>query len=276
MPQKRVLTIQDYSCMGRCSLTVAIPTLSALGIETIGLPTAVLSNHTQFASWTFIDLTSSLIPSVEKWKSYNHHFDFLYTGYLATNQIEIVASILARLKEEGTKVYIDPAFADNGKMYPGFQDEHPLLMRKLIAIADYVKPNLSEACFLTGTPIPASGKVSKEEAMELAKKIQSLGAKNVILSGLSFKEGKLDVLLLEEGKGFSLVEGDKLEGLYHGTGDLFSSAVVGKLTLGKDLKSAVEDSHNYIASSIRYTVEDKLDGLLYGVEFEKALPELLK
>lgn len=274
--QKRLLTIQDFSCLGRCSLTVAQPTISACGIECVAIPTAVLSNHTQYKSWTFLDLTNELSPIVKKWEDYNHHFEMISTGYLSTAQIDIVIDIINHLKEKDTKIYIDPAMADNGKLYPGFGPEHVTKMVELCRQGDYVKPNVTEACLMCHIDYPTKP-VGFEFYLHLAHQLRELGMKNIILTGIKLHAGKIGVLLLEESKKEpTFVEYDLVDAYLHGTGDLFSAAVASMLTLGKSLEKAVEIGHEYVVKSIRYTIDDGVDGLLYGPEFERAIPDLIK
>ena len=273
--QKRLLTIQDFSCLGRCSLTVAQPTISACGIECVAIPTAILSNHTQYESWTFTDLSEDLLNIVNKWDNYNNKFDAIYTGYLTTSQIDIVKSIIYKLKENKTIIYVDPAMADNGKLYTGFTLEHVKKMNELCSLADYIKPNVTEACLMTDTVYPTEPKeMSFYE--ELVKKLAKLGSKNIILTGVKLHKNKIGILTFEsEKEEISYIEYDYIDAYLHGTGDLFSSALVSLITLGYSLKDALDIAHKYVVKSISYTMEDKLDGLLYGPEFEKAIPFLV-
>ena len=150
---KRIVTIQDISCVGKCSLTVALPIISATGVEAAIIPTAVLSTHTMFKNFTCKDLDDQILPIAEHWKNEGLTFDAFYTGYLASaQQIAKVIKLIEELKSENSLVIIDPAMADNGKLYPAFDEAFPQEMAKLCAIADIVLPNITEACYLTGTP----------------------------------------------------------------------------------------------------------------------------
>ena len=152
MSYKRLLTIQDISCVGQCSLTVALPIISACGLETCVLPSAVLSTHTAgFTGYTFRDLTEDMPSIKEHWVKEGIRFDAIYTGYLgSTKQIDYVADIFeATASKNGVKI-VDPAMADNGSLYPGFDTDFVEAMKGLCAKADYVIPNITEACFLTG------------------------------------------------------------------------------------------------------------------------------
>ena len=275
--QKRILTIQDYSCVGRCSLTVALPTISACGIECVGIPTAVLSNHTKFKSWTFLDLTEELEKIVGKWEDYDHSFNAIYTGYLSTSQIPIVKGIIEKLKEDKTLVFIDPAMADNGVLYAGFKPEHVNEMKTLFSVADFVKPNVTEACLMTGETYPGNKLCPMSFYEKLVFDLRKTGAKNIVLTGLKVNPGKIGILVLEEGKeATSYIEFDYLDVYFHGTGDLFSSALISLLTLGKSIQESCVIAHKYVVDSMQATLDDKRDGELYGPSFEKAIPYLLE
>ena len=154
---KRVLTIQDISCVGKCSLTVALPIISAFGIETAILPTAVLSTHTMFKNFTFKDLTDELEKISDHWKKEQIGFDAIYTGYLGSfEQIDLVCEIVNILRDENTLVIVDPVMADNGKLYPGFTEEFAKEMAKLCSKADIILPNMTEASFMLGIPYPGT------------------------------------------------------------------------------------------------------------------------
>lgn len=277
MNQKRCLTIQDYSCMGRCSLTVALPILSACGVETIGLPTAVLSNHTAFASWTYVDLTAEMEKSVSKWMEYDHHFDSIYTGYLGTEQIPIVKNLIQKLKTDDTFVMIDPAFGDNGKMYPGFDEKtHVKNMRDLLSVSDITCPNLTEACFLADEEYKGEGPFDNEYLVNIARKLSLLGPKQVLLTGTVFENNRIGCICYDREKdSFTRYETECYPGRYHGAGDSYCSAFVGCMLNGLSMEDCVRISHNFVHQSMKYDIDNHVDGLLYGLQFEKALPELI-
>lgn len=276
MKQKRLLTIQDYSCLGRCSLTEFLPVVSACGIECVGIPTAVLSNHTAgFRSWTYADLTEYLLPTVEHWKDYNHSFDAISSGYLGTNQVAIVAEIFRRLKEGKTTILVDPAFADSGKVYPGFSDDHVGKMRELLSLADVTLPNLTEACLLTGTPYREDLPLAEIDRM--MERLSALGPKEVVVSGLSLAPGKVGCRIYDRPSAtFSTYQTSSYRGKYHGTGDLFASSFLSARVLGLSLVDSVRVAHDFVHRSIAETLKDKEPDLYYGVEFEKALPYLVR
>ncbi len=272
MKQTRVLTIQDYSCLGRCSLTVALPTLSAAGIEAVGLPTSVLSNHTVFPSWTWIDTLPSLMEAPRKWEGYDVSFKAIYTGYLATAQVEMALSLIHSFRGKDTLLFVDPAFGDHGELYAGFSMSHIEAMHALMKEADLAKPNITEACFLTNTPYPQCAP-SDGFLEELISKVSSLGPKKVVLSGIE-REGKIGCLVLDDGKLSSFYEEAKQSA--HGTGDLFSSALLSAYLLGNSLPESAHLAALYVAKALSFNEEDGLDGKIYGPEFERAIPYFLK
>ena len=271
MSYKRVLTIQDISCVGQCSLTVALPILSACGVETAVLPSAVLSTHTSgFSGFTFRDLTEDMPSIKDHWVKEGIAFDAIYTGYLGSvGQIEYVKDIFAATLRDGGSTFVDPAMADNGKLYPGFDAEFVEAMKKLCVAADYVIPNLTEACFLTGTEYKEDYEWSY--IIEVVNKLVAMGCRNVILTGVSYNEGKTGVLILDNGIE-SYYEHDKLPNGCHGTGDIYSSAFVGAVMRGKKVFEAAKIAADYTVECIKETAGDK--DHWYGAKFEPVLYKL--
>lgn len=269
---KRILTIQDYSARGRCSLTVALPILSACGVECVGLPTAVLSNHTAFSSFTYHDLTDERLKSVDNWMAYNHHFDRIYTGYLGNGQIPVVTEIIRRLKAKETSVVVDPAFGEGGKLYPGFDIGHVKARKDLASKADLILPNLTEACYRLG--IEYRNDYSLAELESIAGKLTAINGKNAILTGI--RTGDKVGALIVEGGHLSRYLTKSLPSSFHGGGDTFASALCGCLLQQIDLENAVKISHNFTHRARQDSLDDGIDGKLYGLEFEKELPYLWK
>lgn len=272
MSYKKILTIQDISCVGQCSLTVALPIISACGIETCVLPSAVLSTHTAgFSGYTFRDLTEDMPSIKEHWMKEGIKFDAIYTGYLgSTKQIEYVEDIFESTASENCVKIVDPAMADNGNLYPGFDEAFVEAMKALCKVADYVIPNITEACFLTG----AEYKETYDRAYidELLEKLTALGCKNIIFTGISYAEGKTGVVVLENGE-YSYYEHDKLGKGCHGTGDVYASAFVGAFMRGKSAYEAAKIAADYAVECIKETA--KLDNHWYGAAFEPALGKLI-
>ncbi len=270
----RVLTIQDISCVGQCSLTVALPIISACGIETAILPGSVLSNHTApgFSGWTFHDLTDEFYKILEQWKKEGIKFDAFYTGYVSTNQIQPILSIMQETAKENALKIIDPAMADNGKLYAGFSADFPKEMAKLCKGADFILPNLTEASFLLGIDYVGEN-YTREYIENVCKDLYKLGAKNVILTGVSFEKSKLGVAFYN-GASFDYYFTPRLDLFLHGTGDIYSSAFIGALLNGKSAFKAASIAADFVCESIKQTIGD--DKHWYGAKFEKALPYLIK
>ena len=271
---KRIVTVQDISCMGKCSLTVALPIISAMGVEAAIIPTAVLSTHTMFQNFTVKDLTDQIEPITAHWKAENFGFDAIYTGYLGSfEQIDIVSRMFADFKTDENVTIVDPAMADNGKLYPAFDEAFAKKMATLCAKADIILPNMTEAAFMTGLPY----KETYDEAYvkEMLRALAAFGCKIAVITGVGFEEGKTGVMGYDsENDDFWYYVQKKLPCSYHGTGDIFSSTFTGALMSGLDWKEAVEVAAEYTAECIWLTmVEGKKDW--YGVNFEAAIPFLL-
>ena len=268
---KRVASIQDISCLGRCSLTVALPVISAMGVECAIVPTAVLSTHTIFKNYTCVDLTDQILPIAAHWKDEGIHFDAIYTGYLASKeQITDVLTFFDEMQAEDTLLFVDPAMADHGKLYPAFGPDFPAEMAKVVARADVTVPNMTEACLLTDSEYRED--YDETYVKELLRKLVALGAKKAILTGVSFEDGKLGVMGYD-GHDFFSYFNDKAPMSYHGTGDIFSATVVGSLMRGLSLAQALELAVDYTLQCIRVTRSDP-NATWYGVEFERAIPML--
>lgn len=272
MSYKRVLTIQDISCVGQCSLTVALPIISACGVETCVLPSAVLSTHTGgFTGYTFRDLTEDMPSIKDHWVKEEIKFDAIYTGYLgSTKQIEYVADIMASVGTDSCVKVVDPAMADNGKLYYGFDMEFVEAMKGLCAKADYVIPNITEACFLTG--VEYKEEYDRAYVDLLLEKLTALGCKNIIFTGISYKADTTGVVVYEDGK-YSYYEHEKLVNSCHGTGDIYASAFVGALMRGKTAFDSARLAADYAVECIRKTAE--LDNHWYGAAFEPVLGKLI-
>ena len=271
---KRILTIQDISCLGKCSVTVALPVISAMGVETVILPTAVLSTHTMFKNFTVKDLTDQLLPIVNHWKSENVQFDAIYTGYLGSaEEIEIAKTIFDMFKTDDTLIFIDPVMADNGKLYPAFDMEYARLNAGLCGKADIIVPNITEAAFMTGMEYKTE--YDESYIKEMLDKLAKLGSKIVVLTGVSLSEGKTGVygLNTETGEHF-IYQNDRVDASYHGTGDIFASVAVGALTRGLSMEKAFALAADYTADTIRATLQNPAEPW-YGVDFETTIPQLV-
>lgn len=272
MDFKRVLTIQDISCAGQCSLTVALPIISACGSECCVLPSAVLSTHTAFPGATFRDLTEDMPRIAAHWRSAGIRFDAISSGYLGSRkQIEYVAQIFETLGTENCVKIVDPAMADHGKLYRGFDDAFVEAMKAFCCKADFLIPNITEACLLTGTPFRAE--YDQAFVTQLLRKLSGLGPKNIILTGAAFTPGITGVAVLS-GDEIHFYGHEKLPESRHGTGDIFAAAFAGSLMAGKSALEAAKIAADFVCEAIRITLP--VDGHWYGARFEPALPMLIK
>ena len=272
MAYKRILTIQDISCFGQCSLTVALPIISACGIETAIIPSAVLSTHTGgFQGFTVRDLSDDIPGIADHWEREGIRFDAFYTGYLGSiAQIDYVIDIMNRLSRGDGLRIVDPAMADNGSLYPAFDDEYVDAMKRLVAVSDYVLPNITEACFLTGIEY----RTTYDEAYirRLLDALVELGARNVVLTGVGYREGKTGVVSFVDGE-YAYYEHRLISKGCHGTGDVYASAFVGMLVNGHSAYESSKVAADYTVRAIELTQGD--DDHWYGVKFELAFDELL-
>ena len=273
MAYKRILTIQDISCVGQCSLTVALPILSAAGLETCILPSAVLSTHTAgFEGYTVRDLTDDIPGIAAHWKKEQLRFDAVYTGYLgSTKQIGYVMDIIRELSADGGISIVDPAMADNGRLYPAFDAEYVEAMKGLAFSADLILPNITEACFLTDTDY----REEYDEAWinDLVQKLRAAGAGTVVLTGVGYSQDKTGVVVLDA-NGQRYYEHRRISKGCHGTGDVYASAFVGALLQGKPAYDAAVIAADYTVACIETTQGDPKHW--YGVKFELELPEYIR
>ncbi len=273
---KRVATIQDISCIGKCSLTVALPIISATGIETAIVPTAVLSTHTQFKGFTFRDLTGDLEPIRDHWAKEGFRFDAIYTGYLGSRkQIEIVKSYFKTFGGKDTFKIVDPAMADNGSLYFGFDRAFALEMASLCAESDIALPNISEASLMLGTDYPGED-ASEETVKELLRKLADTGVKFPVITGVELKDGSFGFIGYDTAADEFISYGaEKVPYKSHGTGDVYASTFTAAYVNGKSIFDSLAIATDYTAACIRNTYNDP-DRVNYAVNFELEIPYLLK
>lgn len=276
-PQKRVAAIHDLSGFGKCSLTVALPILSAAGIESAAMPTAILSTHTGgFSGYTYRDLTGDMRPFMKHWQSLGIKFDAIYTGFLGSfEQLEIVKEFFDTFRTKDNIILVDPVMADNGELYSIFNSHFAIGMRSLCQKADIIVPNLTEAALLLDEPY-CPGPYSQAYIEDILKKLSQLGPKKVVLTGVYFKDDELGAATYDrttDVKEYAFTT--KIPGYYHGTGDIFASALLAAILNGFCLNKAAEIAVNFTANSIRRTYRAKTD-YRFGVNFEQCIPEFLK
>ena len=275
MSQKSVAAIHDISGFGRCSLTVALPILSAMGVKTSVIPTAVLSTHTGgFKGNTFHDLTADIEPIAKHWQSEGLKFDSIYTGYLCSPaQVNNVLSAIKCISDSGTLIVVDPVMGDNGYSYSGFSRSFPSYMLRLCQKAHIITPNITEACMLTGMPYKEKG-YDKEYIESILLKLYSLTKTKIVLTGVSFENKKIGAAIFEGGE-FIYVFADKEPKSFHGTGDIFASALTGAFLTGRSLKASAQIAVNFVSICIKRTIKEKTEPR-FGINFENEIPNLIK
>ncbi len=273
--QKRALAIHDISGFGKCSLTVALPILSAAGHECACLPTAVLSTHTGgFSGYTYRDLTEDILPMAEHWKTLALPFDAFYTGYLGSSaQIDLMIRLFDMLGSSDSIRLVDPVMADHGKLYPGFSEDFPEQMKRLCSRADVIIPNITEATLMLHKPY-REGPFEKPYVEDLLAELAELGPKKVVLTGMYFNDTELGTAAWEDGA-VSYAFAPRVEGQYHGSGDVWGSGFLAALLSGKSLNESCQIACDFTSAGVEYTRQSKTDNR-FGVRFEAALPELMR
>lgn len=262
----KVLTIQDLSCVGQCSLTVALPVLSAYGAEAAVLPTAVLSNHTMFKTWSYLDLTPEIDNIFAGWRANDFRFNAFLLGYLGkATLMDACERAFDEFSAQNAAIIIDPVFADNGKLYGGFDLEYVKAMAHLIRRADIILPNVTEACYLTGMEYRTQ--YGEEYVKELLTALSKLTSGVPVVTGVELG-GKIGEAILKDGK-ISYVMGEKLPIVRHGTGDIFAAVFTAEYLSGKSLEQAADSASVFVQDCLRATPEEHF----YGVMFEKLLNE---
>lgn len=286
--QKKIAMINDLSGYGRCSLTVAMPILSAMRIQCCPVPTSILSNHTGFSEWFFDDYTEKMGKYLEKWKGLGLSFDGIATGFLGSEkQIQMVMEMIGDFRGEDTCVIVDPIMGDHGKPYATYTPQMCREMEKLVRMADVVTPNMTESCILTGREYKSWG-WSRKELGEMAADIRKLGPKSVVITGVGSRPkkegwaedkadsaaGSLTNVILEPDGTLSFQRSRKVGRERPGTGDVFSSIVAGATVQGWELKEGVRLAAWFVRECIKKSDELEIP-VVNGVCFEEVLPELI-
>lgn len=272
MKAKRILTVQDISCVGQCSITVALPIVSACGVETCILPSAVLSTHTGgFTGWTFRDLEEDMPEIMKHWISEGIYFDAVYTGYLGgLKQVNHVIDILDSVKIPEGFTFVDPVMADRGVLYSGYGMDYVEKIKVLCRRADFILPNISEACFLTG--IEYRSEYDDRYIEELLAGLENITDGKIILTGAEFESGEKGVAVSCDRK-HSRYSHRKISGEFSGAGDVFASVFVGSVLRGREVYDAVRIAAEFTLQCVLNTACD--GSHTYGLRFEEKIPELI-
>ena len=276
MAHKKVLTIQDISCTGRCSITVALPVLSACGLETAIVPTSILSTHTGgFTGYHHRDLTEDMSEIAKHWATLNMHFDAIYVGFLATKkQVDETIRLIQQFRSDDTIVFVDPAMADEGELYSLLSLDFPAHMRRLCQIADVIVPNMTEACMLLGEDY-RPGIYSEREIEDIMMRLSTLNHSQVVITGVMMNDVQMSVVGYNTvSQEFHEYDCKHIDGVFCGTGDVFMSALVGAIVNGKTVSESIDIASEYVFRCIENTLAE--EDFRYGVNFETEIPFLLQ
>lgn len=273
--QKHIAAISDLSCLGRCSLTVTLPIVSAAGVETSVIPTAVLSTHTGgFEKPHFRTMSPDMLAIARHWNNEGVTVDAVYTGYLCSKEQIYLALEAARLiSREDTLLITDPVMGDNGRLYSGFDADLPKYMLKLCAEADIILPNITEAALMLGIEY-REPPYTEEYINTLLSGLYFKTHAKTVLTGVCFDGRKIGAAVFD-GDTAEYVFCDRVPGTYHGTGDIFASTLVAALMNGRSLRSSAQLAASFTSSCVRSAADEGREPR-FGVNFEAQLPQLIK
>lgn len=273
MPTKRVAAIHDLSGFGRCSLSIVMPTLSAMGVQCCPLPTAYLSTHTGgFTGNTFLDLTDQMAAVTTHWKGENIAFDAVYTGFMGSrDQIALTADFIRAFKKTDNLMVIDPVMGDHGKPYRTYTAEMCAAMGELAALADVLTPNRTEAAILLGVPYEDIRLDTEADCRKWAQALSLAGKRSVVLTGVSLSPDSVGAVCFDHKTAeTTFVQAHRVDKSFHGTGDLFASVLTGALVQGKKLHDAVQLAADFVSIAAVHTAPQKLPAR-EGIDFEPLL-----
>lgn len=272
MPAPRIAAIHDLSCFGRCSLTIALPVLSAMGCQCCPLPTALLSAHTGISGFTFLDTTDEMRRISAHWSQLSLHFQAIYTGFLGSApQISLVEDFLRRFHAPDTLLVMDPVMGDHGTPYKTCTPALRQGLRELVAQADVITPNLTEAAILLDIPYHES---QTADASELVRALSLQGQRSVVLTGYAAAPGQVGALCYDrDTRQVEAVQTARVPQDFPGTGDLFASVLTGALTRGAPLLQAARTAVDFVGSCVARSVAEGA-GKAEGVDFEPLLRQL--
>ena len=274
--QKRVLAINDISCMGKCSLTVALPIISSVGHECVILPTALLSTHTAqgFGDFVSFNMTDQMKQIAAHFERLDTRFDAIYSGYIVSpDQTDYIYELVNKLADNNTLVVVDPVLGDNGRLYRGFTEKNITAIKRLCSVADVITPNLTEASLLTG--IKSDGvHMTKEGVESLLAALSGICKKKIVITGIEINDGELTTAIMDVERGeTTLYTRPKISGSVHGSGDVFASALTALYLDGMTFDTAIEKALDFTLSAIADSAEDS-DSRWYGANFEKYLGKI--
>ena len=273
---RKVAAIHDLSGIGRCSLTVAIPVISAMGIQVCPLPTAVLSSQTDgYDNFSFTDFTANMPNFISNWKELDLNFDCIYSGFLGSpNQIELVSDFIDSFSNKNTIVVVDPVMGDNRKLYSMYDEDMKSKMLELVKKSDVITPNLTEACFLLQRPYPDEY-LSEEETEEILISLSDMGPRKVVVTSIESESHQMLNAAYEQDKGMEITRYDIIQDDgYPGSGDMFASIISGGLVQGLSFFESVANATNFLTEVIHYTY-DLHTPIREGLVFEPLIENII-
>lgn len=273
LPIKKSAVINDFSGFGRCSISVALPVLSAMGIQCCSVPTAILSNHTAYPDYFFDSYTQKMPEYISKWKGLGLEFDSIFSGFLGCEeQIEIVRSFIRDFGNKNCHVIVDPVMGDNGKIYTTYTPELCEKMRHLTELADIITPNITEACILAKKAYRGE-EISEDFAKKLLEVLCNNGERSVLITGVIDGENVNTCVFDKDTKQMHIVKNRRVKKVYPGTGDLFASVLCGAVTNGSPLLDAAQLAADFVEKTTEYTSKYETDPN-DGIAFEPYLYKL--
>lgn len=271
--QKKIALINDLTGFGRCSTAVMAPIVSAMKIQAVAVPTAILSAHTQFPTYYFDDYTERMKDYIQTYKDLKLDFDAISTGFLGSEQqVNIVLDFIRHFKTDNNFVIVDPVMGDYGKLYRTYTKEMCDKMKELVHYADIITPNLTELCTLLDMPYPENG-ASIEELKEMCGRLAERGPKHIVVTGIHFNQTQIANFIYNKGEDFQIVMVDRIGGDRSGTGDVIAAIIAGMYLNGHSLYESVKKAADYVSKCIRYCEENEVPSY-WGLSFEMFMKDL--
>lgn len=276
MKQKKIALINDITGFGRCSVAVMAPIVSAMKIQAVPIPTAVLSTHTQFPVYFFDDYTPKMRDYIQTYKDINLIFDAIATGFLGSEeQVEIVIDFIKYFHTKDSLVLVDPVMGDYGKLYKTYTPAMCNKMKELVQYAEILTPNLTELCTLLDEKYPDEGRISLEKLETMCEKLSLKGPKHIVVTGIPFNKKQILNFIYNKGEDYQLIMSDKIGDDRSGTGDAISSVIAGMYMNGHTLYESAKKATTFVSKCIKYCEDNKVPNY-WGLCFEMFMKDLME
>ena len=276
MKQKKIALINDITGFGRCSVAVMAPIVSAMKIQAVPVPTAILSTHTQFPVYFFDDYTPKMKDYIQTYKDINLTFDAIATGFLGSEeQVDIVIDFIKSFHTKDSFVLVDPVMGDYGKLYKTYTPAMCNKMKELVQYAEILTPNLTELCTLLDIEYPEEGKISLERLDSMCEKLAEKGPKHIVVTGIPFNKKQILNFIYNNGEDYQIIMSDKIGDDRSGTGDVVSSIIAGMYMNGHTLYESAKKATTFVSKCIQYCEDNKVPNY-WGLCFEMFLKDLVE